>query len=56
MDEHIRELNKQFPRQVLYIVPVGQAVMALREKIMAGQAPGAEGAGELRRIRRGTTS
>jgi hypothetical protein len=40
MDEHIRELNKQFGRTVLYIAPAPQAVIALREKIIAGQAPG----------------
>jgi len=47
MDDHIRELNKQFPKQVLYIVPVGQAVLALREKIIAGQAPGVKAQAEL---------
>ncbi len=40
MDEHLRDLNKQFERTVLYIAPAPQAVIALREKIIAGQAPG----------------
>jgi hypothetical protein len=40
MDEHIRDLNKQLGRTVLYIAPAPQAVIALREKIIAGQAPG----------------
>jgi hypothetical protein len=40
MDEHIRELNKKFGKTVLYEVPAPQAVIALREKIIAGQAPG----------------
>jgi hypothetical protein len=40
MDEHIRELNQKQGRTVLYVVPVAQAVIALREKIIAGQAPG----------------
>jgi len=40
MDEHIRKLNQKFGKQVLFVVPVGQAVIALREKIVAGQAPG----------------
>ena len=40
MDEHLRDLNKQFGRTVLYIAPAPQAVIALREKIIAGQAPG----------------
>lgn len=40
MDEHVQELNKKCGKQVLYVVPVGQAVIALREKIIAGQVPG----------------
>jgi hypothetical protein len=40
MDEHVSELNKKFGKPVLYVVPVGQAVIALREKIINGQAPG----------------
>ena len=40
MDEHIGALNKQFGGTVLYIAPAAQAVIALREKIIAGQAPG----------------
>jgi hypothetical protein len=40
MDEHIRELNKKLGKEALVVVPVGQAVIALREKIIAGEAPG----------------
>jgi hypothetical protein len=40
MDEYIAELNKKQGKTVLYIVPVAQAVIALREKIIDGQAPG----------------
>jgi hypothetical protein len=40
MDEQVRELNKKLGRETLYVVPVGQAVIALREKIIAGEAPG----------------
>jgi hypothetical protein len=40
MDEHIQELNKQQSKTVLYVVPAAQAVIALREKIIAGEAPG----------------
>ncbi len=40
MDGHIRELNKKQGKTVLYVVPAPQAVIALREKIIAGQAPG----------------
>ncbi len=40
MDEHIRDLNEKLGKEVLYIVPVGQAVIALRERIIEGKAPG----------------
>jgi hypothetical protein len=40
MDEHVMRLNAEYGKRVLYIVPVGQAVVALREKIIAGQASG----------------
>jgi hypothetical protein len=40
MDEHIRELNRKLGKTVLFEVPAAQAVIALREKIIAGQAPG----------------
>lgn len=39
VDDHVRELNKKLGKQVLFVVPVGQAVLALREKIIAGEAP-----------------
>lgn len=40
MDEHVAELNKKFGKSLIYVVPVGQAVIALREKIIDGKAPG----------------
>ncbi len=40
MDEHVTALNNKFSKQAVFVVPVGQAVVALREKIIAGQAPG----------------
>jgi hypothetical protein len=40
MDEHVAELNKKHGKQAVQVVPVGQAVIALREKIVAGKAPG----------------
>jgi hypothetical protein len=40
MDDHVRELNQKHEKPVLFVVPVGQAVIALREKVIAGQAPG----------------
>src|SRR6266513_1363596 len=36
MDEHVRELNKKQGKTVLFVVPAPQAVIALREKIIAG--------------------
>ncbi len=40
MDDFIRGLNKALGKTVLYEVPAPQAVIALREKIIAGQVPG----------------
>jgi hypothetical protein len=40
MDALIREINGKLGKQVVFAVPMGQAVIALREKIIAGQAPG----------------
>lgn len=40
IDEHVRDLNKTFGKEALFVVPVGQAVIALREKVIDGQAPG----------------
>ncbi len=40
MDDLISNLNKKVGKTVLYEVPAAQAVIALREKIVAGQAPG----------------
>ena len=38
--EYVRGVNRRLGKDVLLIVPVGQATAALREKIVAGQAPG----------------
>ncbi len=40
LDEHLEKLNTKYGKQVLFVVPIGQAVVALREKIIAGEAPG----------------
>jgi len=40
MDELVGGVNTKIGKQVVFVVPVGQAVIALREKIIAGQAPG----------------
>jgi hypothetical protein len=40
IDEHVAELNKKYETKAIRVAPVGQAVILLREKILAGQAPG----------------
>src|SRR5260370_26800030 len=40
MEEPDRDVNKMYGKQGWLVVPVGQAVIALREKIIAGKAPG----------------
>jgi len=40
MDDHVRDLNKKLGKEAVFVVPVGQAVLALREKIVEGKAPG----------------
>jgi uncharacterized membrane protein len=39
MDELVRGINKKVGRPVVFVVPTGQAVIRLREKIIAGQVP-----------------
>jgi hypothetical protein len=40
IDAHVRELNEKLGKKTVFVVPVGQAVIALREKIIDGKAPG----------------
>ena len=37
---YIRDLNRRLGKEVVFLVPIGQAAAALREKIVAGEAPG----------------
>jgi len=39
MDDYVAALNAKLGKQVLFVVPAGQAVMALRTKIIAGEVP-----------------
>jgi hypothetical protein len=39
LEDHVRELNKEYGRDVVFIIPYGQAAILLREKIIAHQAP-----------------
>lgn len=47
LDEHAAALNEKLGRPVVFVVPVGEAVIALREKIIAGDAPGLSKQSEL---------
>jgi hypothetical protein len=47
MDDYVSALNKTLGKQALFVVPVGQAVNALREKVIAGKAPGIAKQSEL---------
>jgi hypothetical protein len=40
MDAEIRRVNAEVGKQAVFVVPVGQAVLALREKIIKGEVPG----------------
>ncbi len=53
IDEYIAEINKQLGKKVLFIVPAGQAVIALRERIRTGKAGGLKTQTELFRDRVG---
>lgn len=49
VDDYVRNLNKQLGKQAVFVVPVGQATLKLREKIIAGQVPGIKKQSELYR-------
>jgi len=38
--EHVKKLNEKFSTKAIYVTLAGQAVLALREKVAAGEAPG----------------
>ncbi len=46
-DEHVRGINTKLGKHVVFIVPAGQAVLALREKIIAGEVPALKTQAEL---------
>lgn len=47
VEAYVAGVNKKIGKQVVFIVPVGMATLALREKIVAGQCPGIEKQSEL---------
>jgi len=47
MEDYVTALNKTLGKQVVFIVPDAQATLALREKIIAGTAPGLKNQSDL---------
>ncbi|MGC3957695.1 MAG: hypothetical protein QM813_07020 [Verrucomicrobiota bacterium] len=47
MDAYVTALNTRLGKPVVFVAPVGQAVVALREKIIAGEVPGIAKQSEL---------
>jgi len=47
MDEHVKALNAKLGANVCFVVPVGQAVLALREKVIGGGVPGVRDQNDL---------
>ncbi len=47
IDGHVRELNEKFGKQALFVVPCGQAMIGLREKIIQGKVAGIKTQDEL---------
>jgi hypothetical protein len=47
MEDYVRGVNARLGKEVVLVVPVGQAAVALREKIVAGQAPGLSAQSDL---------
>ncbi len=47
VDAQVEALNKELGKPVVFVVPVGQAVVALRSKIHAGKGAGLESQAEL---------
>jgi hypothetical protein len=47
IEDHVKELNERIPAAKIVIVPSGEAVMALRDKVIKGEAPGIKTQNEL---------
>jgi hypothetical protein len=47
IEDHVKELNARIPAARIAIVPSGEAVIALREKVIKGEAPGIKTQNEL---------
>jgi hypothetical protein len=47
IEDHVKELNLRIPAAKIAIVPSGEAVLALRDKVIKGEAPGIKTQNEL---------
>jgi hypothetical protein len=47
IEDHVKELNQRIPAAKIAIVPSGEAVLALRDKVIRGEAPGIKTQNEL---------
>ncbi|MFM7742873.1 MAG: hypothetical protein ACKO8X_05200, partial [Verrucomicrobiota bacterium] len=47
IEGHVKELNARIPGARIAVVPSGEAVLALRAKVIAGEAPGVGRQSEL---------
>jgi len=47
IEDHVKELNQCIPAAKIAIVPSGEAVLALRDKVIKGEAPGIRTQNEL---------
>ncbi len=47
IEDHVRELNARLPEAKIAVVPSGEAVIALRAKVIRGEAPGIRTQNEL---------
>ena len=47
IEDHVKEINQRIPAAKIVIVPSGEAVMALRDKVIKGEAPGIKTQNEL---------
>ncbi|MEY4132314.1 MAG: hypothetical protein RLZ85_1161 [Verrucomicrobiota bacterium] len=47
IEDHVRELNARIPGAKIAVVPSGEAVLALRDKVIRGEAPGIRTQNEL---------
>ena len=47
LDEYVRQINQRLGKPVVLVAPAGQAVLPLREKIIAGQGAGLKTQAEL---------